>query len=189
MVGLEGMAEWLLEEARECAGGVGGGSGPAPIRPRRCFNSLVGLGDAESGSLGIVAASRARASSDLGSGSSRLSWSYVLRWLRGRGRILCFLNWRRPGSSVTSGPKPCCSAAAISGGGAEDGASMLGKKVLAELVMDYTTWSCRRRGIRLIACWWFATWPLWLSGCANHRWLDVPVDDPVREEPMTREKR
>jgi hypothetical protein len=53
------MAEWLLEDVRECAGGVGGGSGPALILRCLCFSSLTGLEEREL-PLEMVAPSRAK---------------------------------------------------------------------------------------------------------------------------------
>jgi hypothetical protein len=81
--GVEGSAGWLAEEVRECAGGVGGGSGPRPDRLARSRRLGLGAGDApfwdKDASLPCPYLHE----------PERCSSSF-----RGCGRTLCFLNMR-----------------------------------------------------------------------------------------------
>uniref|UniRef100_A0A8H7TQ55 Uncharacterized protein n=1 Tax=Bionectria ochroleuca TaxID=29856 RepID=A0A8H7TQ55_BIOOC len=86
IVGLEGAAEWLLEEVREWAGGVGGNSGPVGILFDWRFN-VGGLG----GSKLIAGTSVSMTISETGLDGGEASRS-LARILGGRGKTLCFLN-------------------------------------------------------------------------------------------------
>ncbi len=85
--GLEGSAGWLAEDVRECAGGVGGGSGPLARRLARWRPDRFGLGSGLGGGPAC----------DTDASFARLYLNRLDRGassFRGCGSTLCFLNMR-----------------------------------------------------------------------------------------------